>query len=65
MDGLYPLELLRITTTRAFAVLKYDQHLVHNNFMMFSFPERAFDRAFHFEADSGPKSLTPGLNKVS
>ena len=26
--------------------------------------ERAFDRAFHFEAESGPKSLTPGLNKV-
>jgi len=29
----------------------------------FTFLERAFDRAFHFEADSGPKSLTPGLNK--
>ena len=29
-----------------------------------SITERAFDRAFHFEAESGPKSLTPGLNKV-
>jgi len=29
----------------------------------FTFLERAFDRAFHFEAESGPKSLTPGLNK--
>ena len=31
---------------------------------MYFITERAFDRAFHFEADSGPKSLTPGLNKV-